>query len=45
MISKFLFGACGIAELLLKRKQNKVKKILASKTVIYYVYSRLFWNI
>jgi hypothetical protein len=32
MISKFLFGACRIAELLLKRKQNKVKKILASKT-------------
>lgn len=32
MISKFLFGACGIAELLIKRKQLKNKKSLLGKT-------------
>lgn len=32
MISKFLFGACGIADLLVKRKNLKNKKVLLSKT-------------
>lgn len=32
MISKFLYGACGIAQLLIKRKNIKAKKLLANKT-------------
>lgn len=32
MISKFLYGACGITQLLIKRKNVKTKKLLSNKT-------------
>lgn len=31
MISKFLFGTCGIAQLFVKRKNLKTKKIINAK--------------
>ncbi len=33
MISKFLFGACGIAQLLVKKRNLKVKKIFITSKI------------
>lgn len=32
MISKFIYGTCGIAQLLINRKKMKAKKIFINKT-------------